>query len=90
MIDQALIDRATKLINNGTMYKDVAEALGVKPCTVSSWRMRGLIPPAPFKPTAKQAPIENQKKGPATTARSGTRSPCPSWSPGSGWTGRPL
>lgn len=62
MIDQALIDKATELINGGMMYKDVAEALGVKPCTISSWRMRGLIPPTPFKPTAKQAPIENQKK----------------------------
>jgi uncharacterized protein YjcR len=62
MIDQALIDRATELINQGMMYKDVAEALHVKPCTVSCWRMRGLIPPTPFKPTAKQAPVEDQKK----------------------------
>lgn len=62
MIDQALIDRATELINGGAMYKDVAEALHVKPCTVSGWRMRGLIPPTPFKPTTKQAQVENQKK----------------------------
>ena len=62
MIDQALIDRATELINGGMMYKDVAKELGVKPCTVSSWRMKGLIPPTPFVPTARQAPVENQKK----------------------------
>jgi len=77
MIDQALIDKATEMINGGMMYKDVAKELHVKPCTVSSWRMRGLIPPTPYKPTAKQAPVENQKKKePATTARSGTMSPC--------------
>lgn len=62
MIDQAFIDRATELINGGMLYQDVAKELGVKPCTVSGWRMRGLIPPTPFKPTAKQAPVENQKK----------------------------
>lgn len=62
MIDQALIDRATELINGGMMYKDVAAELHVKPCTVSGWRMQGLIPPTPFKPTARQAPVENQKK----------------------------
>lgn len=76
MIDQARIDKATELINGGMMYKDVAAELHVKPCTVSGWRMQGLIPPTPFKPTARQAPVENQKKEPATTARSGTRSPC--------------
>lgn len=62
MIDQERIDKATELINGGAMYKDVAKELHVKPCTVSSWRMKGLIPPTPFKPTAKQAPVENQKK----------------------------
>ena len=61
MIDQALIDRATELINGGAMYKDVAEALHVKPCTVSGWRMRGLIPPTPFKPEPRQAPPEQKK-----------------------------
>lgn len=62
MIDQTLIDRATELINGGAMYKDVAEELHVSQPTISVWRKKGLIPPTPFKPTAKQAPVENQKK----------------------------
>lgn len=62
MIDQALIDRATELILDGMMYKDVAKELGVTQSTISHWRKKGLIPPTPFKPTVKQAPVENQKK----------------------------
>jgi len=62
MIDQALIDKATELINGGAMYKNVAKELHVSAPTVTHWRMKGLIPPTPFKPTTKQAPVENQKK----------------------------
>ena len=69
MIDQALIDRATELINGGAMYKDVAEALHVKPCTVSGWRMRGLIPPTPSKKrTTNHGKVRHHEPLPALTA----------------------
>lgn len=61
MIDQALIDRAAELILGGMMYKDVAAELGVTQPTISHWRKKGLIPPTPFKPTAKQTPPEQKK-----------------------------
>ena len=69
MIDQARIDRATELINGGAMYKDVAEALHVKPCTVSGWRMRGLIPPTPSKKrTTNHGKVRHHEPLPALTA----------------------
>ena len=64
MIDQERIDKATELILGGMPYKEVAAELHVSKVTVSVWRKKGLIPPAP------------SKKKPATLARSGTMSPC--------------
>lgn len=88
MIDQALIDRATELINSGMMYKDVAEELGVKPCAVSNWRMRGLIPPTPFKPTAKQTPPEQKKTSNHGKVR--YAEPLPKLEPGQRLDGSPI
>ena len=90
MIDQALIDRATELINGGMMYKDVAKELGVKPCTVSSWRMKGLIPPTPFVPTARQAPVENQKKRTSNHGKIRYAEPLPKLEPGQRLDGSPI
>lgn len=90
MIDQALIDKATELINSGMMYKDVVEALHVKPCTISGWRTRGLIPPTPFKPTTKQAPVENQKKMTNNHGKVRYAEPLPKLEPGQRLDGSPI
>ena len=69
MIDQALIDRATELINQGAMYKDVAEALHVSNVTVSVWHKKGLIPPTPSKKrTTNHGKVRHHEPLPALTA----------------------
>lgn len=49
MIDQERIGKATELILGGMPYKEVAAELHVSNVTVSVWRKKGLIPPAPSK-----------------------------------------
>ena len=58
MIDQERIDKATELILGGMPYKEVAAELHVSKVTVSVWRKKGLIPPAPSK--KNQQPWQDQ------------------------------